>query len=252
MAGDSRWVTLESGTHVQIDKDGHIAAGPPHMIGHKPNTIPSKRLRAYADGVKAQKLSEIERLPVLGEGASRKVYDDGDGAIKVAKNAEAIKDNKQEAEMSTRSPLFARITEHSPDYKWVRQEKLHSTDLPELAKTLGISASDQKKKPMIAVKDNWGFDMRPEPRDWLWALVHEANGGPQTIKGGRELVAQLRQIKTTMPEIDLRDFAYVHQWGLDKDRKAKIADFGFRVQEFRIKDPEHKPHTTATGRKVYK
>jgi hypothetical protein len=64
----------------------------------------------------------------------------------------------------------------------------------------------------------------------LFAAVHEADrpGSVKDLpKSAGKLVDALRQIKKDIPDLDIGDFAYSAQWGVAKDGKIKIADYGF-------------------------
>jgi 8-oxo-dGTP pyrophosphatase MutT (NUDIX family) len=187
----------------------------------------------------------------LGEGAARKVYDDGDTVIKVAKNAAARNDNKAEAEFSGKSSLFAKIEEKGPNGEWVRQEKLSPvkgkdsfSDLPkyqreakqkdaadaEVVKHFGVSEKEASQKFNVTIKDVYGRDATAENKSLLFAAVHEADrpGSVKDLpKSAGKLVDALRQIKKDIPDLDIGDFAYSAQWGVAKDGKIKIADYGF-------------------------
>jgi len=201
----------------------------------------------------------IANKKLLGEGASRKVYDDGDTVIKVARNVQARTENKIEAEFSDKSPLFAKITEKGPNGEWIRQEKLaeikpHIPEGPKyadgtskesksarevrqraaadaaVAEHFGVSKEHSSKKFDVTIKDVYGRDAVANDKSLLFAAVHEAER-PGSVKdlpsSAQKLVEAMRQIKRDIPSLSLGDFAYAHQWGIDKHGKMKIADYSF-------------------------
>jgi phage-related protein (TIGR01555 family) len=172
---------------------------------------------------------DTSKLKVLGEGASRKVYEDGNTVIKVAKNAKAKKDNRAEAEASSKSDILAKITEHAPDYSWVRQEKVEPVTSAQLADHFGISKADQKKSYTVTIKDPWGGDQDVHGKDWLFAATYQAIHGGKSgdkMKSAGQFLTAMKELSSKLPKLDLSDFAYSNQWGRGQSGKFLISDYG--------------------------
>jgi hypothetical protein len=184
-------------------------------------------VKAWAAGTPGK--VDTSQMKVLGEGANRRVFDAGDHVIKVAKNAQAKKDNRMEAESSGKHPLLARVVEHGDKGGWVKQEKLKPTTHAEMAKHFGVSAADQKKTYSVQIKDAFGLPTMVHGKDWLFAATHAANGTDlgEVPKSAKKYIEKLQELKKAVPKLDLTDLAYHHQWGTDAEGQHKIADYGF-------------------------
>ena len=222
--------------HPKADRRKHTVKpqGSPAKAEPVPKTEPAEKPSSGGSQPKVvEKQPDISKLKKLGEGASRKVYEDGDTVVKVAKDKKSAGDNKQEAELSEKSELFAKITEHSPDYQWLRQEKLSPLkDLQKLAEHFGVSKKVQKAVYEIPVKTPWGSysETHTVKGDWLMAATYAAEGAPPAKgldKSLKKYMDALKKIKQDVPKLDVSDFGFVEQWGLDKEGNPKIADYGF-------------------------
>lgn len=176
----------------------------------------------------------IEGKPLIGQGAYRKVYDNGDSVIKVAKTTEAKTFNMFEAENSTKSPLFAQVLEIGPGGAWIKQEKLtpikgnnpdHDINPGDanLLKSLGIP--DKEANQLHTVKLAPGYSVKVTA---LTAAVNAAQGvGKVTTlpKSLNPLIAALKDIQKNVPGLDIGDFAFASNWGIDKNGKPKISDY---------------------------
>jgi hypothetical protein len=249
---------------------------PEHKVEHKPEHAKSEHKEAAKPEHKETKEPEKHEIKVstvrakeavvgkklLGEGASRKVYDDGDTVIKVARSDKASREaNKIEAALSDKSPLFAKIIEKGPNGEWIRQEKLAEIkgkieDGPKYAdgtfKESRASRESRMRDSAAAVlvqhfginhvEAHTKYDVVTEgflgkkevvQNNLLTAMVHEAEH-PGTVKNlpknSEQFIKLLRQIKKDTPLV-LGDFAYPNQWGLDKAGKPKIADYSFTYNQ---------------------
>lgn len=171
---------------------------------------------------------DVSGMDLLGEGASRKVYDAGDGTVvKVPKGRDARRDNKAEMEASGKNDLLARVVDGAKDGSWIRQERLEKVTPADLAKSYGVSAADQGRRYEVTIKDPWGFPVKTTG-DWMLAAVHAADGRERASNLGRSVdkfIEDLKRLKATVPGLDLRDLAYAPQWGRSADGRVKVADF---------------------------
>jgi uncharacterized protein len=173
---------------------------------------------------------DISKMTQLGEGASRKVYDAGNGTvIKVAKSVKARGENRNEAEDSGKNDLLAKVSEHGDKFAWIRMEKLSPATSQDLAKHFGVSQKDAAKKYDVTINGPPGWpDQKVTGKDWLFAATHAADGRGEAPKTADKFVAALRRLKADLPKTELGDLAYANQWGIDKSGKPKIADYAFR------------------------
>lgn len=176
----------------------------------------------------------VKGKPLIGQGAYRKVYDNGDSVIKVAKTTEAKTFNAFEAENSTKSPLFAQVLEIGPGGAWIKQEKLtpikgnnpdHDINPGDanLLKSLGIP--DKEASQLHTVKLAPGYSVKVTA---LTAAVNVAQGiGKVTTlpKSLDPLINALKEVQKNVPGLDIGDFAFVSNWGIDKNGKPKISDY---------------------------
>jgi|GEM_PF-2409274 len=178
------------------------------------------------------KRPDISSMKFIGAGASRNVYDDGDTVIKVAKNAKSKQDNRSEAESSGKSDLLAKITEHAPDYSWIRQEKASPITSAQIADHFGVSKSDATKSYSVKIKDAFGNDAVIHNKDWLYAATHTSISGEKYVRSAGKFVAAMNELKGKIPDIGLDDFAYIENWGAAKSGRPIITDYGFSKKEY--------------------
>ncbi len=204
-----------------------------HRVVKRDDSKKDEKKESEKPGPKSvSKRPDTSKMKVLGEGASRKVFDDGDTVIKEAKNEggkleQSKKANKTEVDASGRSDLLAPVLEYAPDYSWVRQEKLTPITSAKLAEHFGVSKADAEKKYTVTIKDPWGGSQKVHNKDWLYAATHETWNGEKLVKSAGKFVEALKELKKNVPKLDLGDFAYAEQWGLGKAGKPLIADYGF-------------------------
>lgn len=216
---------------------------------HDAKAAEHEKLAAYhraEAGPGKQETPDVSKMAILGEGASRKVYDAGDGTvIKVAKNAAAKKDNRAEVEASGKNALLATVSDHAKDYSWVKQEKLTPVSDADLAKAFGVSSADAKKTYTVMIKGPPGWPDQPvSGKSWLFAAVHSADGmNGEKPKSAGAFIDKLKQLKSDVPQIDMRDLAYSNQWGLSKSGAAKVADYGFTKA---VEEEKPKPRKSAS------
>lgn len=124
----------------------------------------------------------------------------------MARKQAGLDQNRAEAELTGRSSVFNPTSDFDPEYNWVRQPKVQTFEEEgDLANHLGLSA---------------------EQEDWLKSMLEKAPD-PGNARA-TEFYNRLRQVMSDVPELDARDLAKHSQWGLDRDGKPVLIDYGFR------------------------
>ncbi len=158
------------------------------------------------------KMADSAKLPKLGAGFARAVFEDTDGtALKVAKKASGIAQNRAEVELSSRSPVLNKVVEYAPDYSWVKQAKVQGFDLGDEAKMaqhLGLETNDP---------------------NWLRKMVDGKWNEPLT-PAGEAFEGRLRQVLSDVPELDARDIGKASQWGINPQGELVLLDYGYELK----------------------
>ena len=162
------------------------------------------------------KLAESKAtLEPLGAGFARAVFKDADGsALKIAKKASGIAQNRSEAELSGRSSILNPVIAHAPDYSWVKQPLVKGFELGDemkMAQHLGLATEDP---------------------NWLRKLAEGTFAEPLT-PAAEEFQKGLQQVIREIPELDARDLAKAAQWGVDAEGELKLIDYGFQGADAR-------------------
>lgn len=178
------------------------------IIGRATKVAETSEVDAVANAAAKMKEAKATLQP-LGAGFARAVFDDNGDALKIAKKASGIAQNRSEVELSSRSAVLNPVIEHAPDYSWVKQAKVKAFNLGEenlLAEHLGIPGTDE---------------------NWLRHLVDGKYEGPRT-PALDDFEQRINSVLKDLPELDRRDLGKAGQWGINSAGEPVLIDYGFQ------------------------
>ena len=147
---------------------------------------------------------------MLGQGSSRTAYDEGETALKRAKNQIGRDQNRTEAELYAKyknNPLLNPSLEAAPDYEWLKAAKVKPF------------RNDQEMAAHFNVPDE-------QRKYWLRPMFDDMAAGKPSPEYLAKFRQQLEQLQRDMPEFDPRESSTADQWGLTPDGRIVLLDYG--------------------------
>lgn len=178
----------------------------------------------------AQIKQEAAKLPFIGFGNGRFVYDLNGKVLKIARDYLGISQNKKEANMPP-SPVIAKVYNYHPEYYWIMVEKAPKLDSSEeITESIGVPANiiqdyitlkqkiSQANYPDVAVY----YEMQLQEKEQIISNQYGLNA----LEKIRNIAAVIIKGKLNLQELFTGEEYNPWQWGKGADGVV-ITDLGY-------------------------